>query len=549
MEDCLRASKAWETDHALSAIATPIGIALVSIAYYCAARLGLFLAFEHTNASPVWPPSGIAVGLTLLFGYRVLPGVFIGAFIANIVVLSENHMNLTSAVLASSLIACGNTGESFAARSAVIRWIGDNKIMESARNAFTFILISLLACIVSATLGPLSLCSLGVVSWKMFPTVWFTWWLGDITGIVIFAPFFFVFREESWGTRIPKRVLEGAALVALLLGAGVFVFLSTFHHSLVYTLIPFLLWSAFRFGPRGVVITSFVISLIAIVGTVRGSGPFVTSTLNESMLLLQAFVGICAVTGLILAAVLVERRDALRQAKAHAAQLEIVNRELESFSYSVSHDLRSPLRVLDGFSKVLSEEYSDSLDEEGRRILGRICRGANRMARLIDDLLALARITKIEMRRQELNLKSMAQSIIADLRETYPNREIEIIVEDSLSLNADDQLLRIALENLLGNAFKFTEHTERASIKIGSEQQGNLRVYYVQDNGAGFDMKYSSKLFGAFQRLHSEREFPGNGIGLATVQRVIDRHGGRIWGKGEPGKGATFYFTVSGNLV
>jgi len=206
--------------------------------------------------------------------------------------------------------------------------------------------------------------------------------------------------------------------------------------------------------------------------------------------------------------------------------------------------LRSPLRSMDGFSKMLLCEYADSIDEEGRTYLRLVRQGSQRMARLIDGLLDLSRVSRLEMRRQQVDISGLAESVANELRKAEPERQVEICIAPGLTVYGDPQLLRLAVENLLANAWKFTSKRAVARIELGvTEQEGN-KVYFVRDDGAGFDMEYADKLFGAFQRLHGEKEFAGIGIGLATVQRIIQRHGGRIWAEGEVDKGATFYFTL-----
>jgi signal transduction histidine kinase len=227
------------------------------------------------------------------------------------------------------------------------------------------------------------------------------------------------------------------------------------------------------------------------------------------------------------------------------AQLEATNRELEAFSYSVSHDLRSPLRSIDGFSQALLEDYNASLDDRGRDYLARVRRAAQTMGRLIDDLLELARITRRELVRNSVDLSALAENVIAELREHDPQRRVIVRIQPELSVIGDAGLLRAALANLLGNAWKFTSKTADAVIEFGAVNANGDRSFYVRDNGAGFDMNYAAKLFGPFQRLHNTNDFEGTGIGLATVQRVVNRHGGRIWAEASVGHGATFFFTLS----
>ncbi|HNA30986.1 MAG TPA: PAS domain S-box protein [Thiobacillaceae bacterium] len=221
--------------------------------------------------------------------------------------------------------------------------------------------------------------------------------------------------------------------------------------------------------------------------------------------------------------------------------LKAVNQELEAFSYSVSHDLRAPLRAIDGFSQILLKEHAGQLDEKGLDRLGRVRRGAQRMGELIDDLLKLSRVTRAELKVQRVELGGLATEVVEALRKQEPERSVTLDIAPNLDAEADPKLLRIALDNLLGNAWKFTARRQAARIEVGRE---NATTFFVRDNGAGFDMAYADKLFGAFQRLHDATEFPGTGIGLATVQRVIHKHGGRIWAESAPEAGATFRFTL-----
>lgn len=225
-------------------------------------------------------------------------------------------------------------------------------------------------------------------------------------------------------------------------------------------------------------------------------------------------------------------------------QLRSANKELEAFSYSVSHDLRAPLRSINGFSLALQEDYKTVLDDTGRDYLNRIQLACTKMSHLIDSLLKLSRITRAEIHYTSINLSALAIELADKLHQTDPHREVKFIINPDITVKGDQQLLHIALENLLGNAWKFTQNRPDATIELGMTQVEGVPTYFIKDNGAGFDMTYASRLFIAFQRLHSAAEFEGTGIGLATVQRIIHRHGGRIWAEGAINKGAIFYFTL-----
>ena len=225
------------------------------------------------------------------------------------------------------------------------------------------------------------------------------------------------------------------------------------------------------------------------------------------------------------------------------AQLEAINHELEAFSYSVSHDLRAPLRSIRGFSQVLLDRYSGQLDARGCEFLRRVTESSEQMDTLIEDLLQLSRISRSDLHPRPVDLSAIAESIATELHQTEPTRTVEFSIAPQLHTRGEEQLLRLVLENLLRNAWKFTARQPKARIEFG-RSAGPPSAFYVRDNGAGFEMKYASRLFGVFQRLHSKAEYPGTGVGLATVQRILNRHGGRAWAEGVPNEGATFYFSL-----
>jgi signal transduction histidine kinase len=240
-----------------------------------------------------------------------------------------------------------------------------------------------------------------------------------------------------------------------------------------------------------------------------------------------------------------ENAELGRQVTERTQELEAANKELEAFSYSVSHDLRAPLRIIDGFSQALLDDHAGQLDEKGRDCLRKVRAGAQRMGELIDDLLKLSRITSADLSRNHVDVSALARAVGEELKRKEPERRVSLLIREGLVAEADSRLMRIVLENLLGNAWKFTTKTGEPRIEIGAEQHDESAVFVVRDNGAGFDMIYAGKLFRPFQRLHRESDFPGTGIGLATVRRIIERHGGRVWAEGAPGRGASVYFTLA----
>lgn len=254
---------------------------------------------------------------------------------------------------------------------------------------------------------------------------------------------------------------------------------------------------------------------------------------------------VVALVGMLVTRNLVERTRELVGEARLVDEVKRVNTELETFSYSVAHDLRAPLRSIDGFSQAVLEDCAGKLDAQSAENLGRVRAASRRMAQLIDDILELSRVSRVEMRRERVDLSAMARSIADELQDGDRTRRAEMSVAPGLTVEGDARLLRLVLQNLLDNAWKFTSRTDLARIEVaGFRQADGTPVFYVRDNGAGFDPAYAHKLFGTFQRLHSEAEYPGTGVGLSTVQRIIHRHRGRVWAEASPGRGATFYFTI-----
>jgi two-component system, NtrC family, sensor kinase len=287
------------------------------------------------------------------------------------------------------------------------------------------------------------------------------------------------------------------------------------------------------------------------VSQLRQSGsatPYEKEFLRKDGTRLSAVLGLVLLEGATTAVGFVldrtEQKVAEERVRKYSIALEEANRELESFSYSVAHDLRAPLRSIRGFGQALLEDCEAKLDDEGRKYLGFIRESAERMEQLIEDLLELSRVTKKELARERLDLSELARASVARLERAHPRRQVNVTIQEGMIAHGDSRLLAIVFDNLIGNAWKFTSKSEPARIEVGAELVDGQKTYYVRDNGAGFDMAFSHKLFGVFQRLHNASDFAGTGVGLATVQRIIRRHGGRVWAKGEIDRGAVFQFTL-----
>ncbi len=694
--------------------------ALLAAVYFVAGKLGLKLAFVNASATAVWPPTGITLAAFLLLGYRVWPGIFLGAFLVNV--------TTAGSVATSISIATGNTLEGLVGAYLVNRFANGRYAFDRPLNIFKFaVFAGIVSTAVCATIGVTTLCLGSFADWGSYTSIWLTWWLGDAMGGLIVAPLLVLWITNPRLRWNRGQILEATLLLFSLILVSQVVFGELLpaqgkNYPLEFLCAPILVWAAFRFGRRETATATFVLSVIAIWGTLNGFGPFVRENPNESLLLLQVFMGLMAMMTMFFAAVVAERKrakealrrtydeldlrvqqrttdltkavkalraeiaerkkaeDALRASEerfravvetakdailsadncgniifwnhgaeaifgysaaeaagkpltfimperfrqAHrdgfkrmletgksnfigktieligrrkdgnefplelslaswktergiffaaiirdiserkraedeirtlnqeleqrvlqrTAQLEAANKELEAFGYSVSHDLSAPLRSIDGFSQALLEDYVDKLDAQGKDYLQRVRAASQRMAQLINDMLKLSHVTRSEMRHEIVDLSAVTRIIAAELQQLEPDRQVEFVITEGIMANGDPRLLEVMLQNLLGNAWKFTKKQPHATIEFGVMPENGKLTYYVRDDGAGFEMAFADKMFGAFQRLHAMSEFEGNGIGLATVKRIIQRHGGRVWAKGEVGKGATFYFAL-----
>jgi signal transduction histidine kinase len=519
-----------------SATSYAIRAALVFVAYYGSARLGVLLAFPHTNITPFWPPSGIAVAALVLLGRRYWPALLLSEFVLNLTT------GLPAAV--SGGLAVGNTLEYLLAASLLSR-TGFEPSMQRVRDV---VLLALLAAavspIVAATIGTASLWAGGVIARADLQAVWSVYLVGDGVGILVFTPF--ILAWSSLPRHVPsRRMFVEAALVATIVPvfAG-FVFLGGLRHP--YLIFPLVIAVANRYGQRGATATTVVVSLLAVVATTHGLGPFVGSTI-ERLTNLQLYLAAFGSTALALAATAAAQRGAESAVLKHAARVEESNRELEAFAYTIAHDLRAPLRAINGYSATVMEDYSSQLPADAARGLERIASNAIAMGRLIDALLDFARLGSKHIEWTSLRPSVVAQQAFERLRAGSPKRPVEITIAETPPCLADATLLGLVYQNLIDNSLKFTRDDETVTIDVGwvpASGDSAAPVYYVRDNGIGFDMCYIDKIFGVFQRLHRETDYPGTGAGLAIAKRIVTRHGGAIWAHAESGRGATFFFTL-----
>jgi signal transduction histidine kinase len=539
-------------------ISKSVRMAILAGGYLVVGKLGLMLAHVHASVSPVWPATGVALAALLLWGIELWPAVFVGAFLVNLTVGHDASAGIR--ILQALGIACGNTLEAVSGAWLVGRFANGHKAFLRANDVFRYIVLAgSLATAISATIGTLTLMSCGLLSKPVFGDAWLTWWMGDMAGAVLVGPFIVIWAANPTVRFGINRAFEALLLLISLLVVSALNFSNMFqmgdhHYPLAFLFFPLLAWAALRFEARGAVAFVSVICCLAINGTLHGLGTFAVLGQNSSLLMLQMFICVATLSALVLAAAVAERKTAEdevrnlileleQRVRDRTAQLEGTNKELEAFCYSVSHDLRAPLRTIRGFSEVLMEQYKPQLDARGQDYLRRTCDAGLQMDKLIEDLLKLSRLARSDIQRGEIDLSNIAQQIASELMRGEPNRAVEFAITPGITANGDERLLRTVIDNLLRNAWKFTKKQPNAHIEFG-RQNGESMAYYVRDNGVGFDMQYAGKLFGVFQRLHSAAEFGGSGVGLAIVQRVINRHGGKVWADAKVNSGATIYFTL-----
>jgi signal transduction histidine kinase len=521
-----------------------LGIILLAAAYYGAAQLGFAFAFATKQVTAIWPPTGLALAALCLGGRRYWPGVALGAFTANI----ASHEPLLTALG----ITVGNTLEAVIGATILLRIPGFRPSLERMRDVLGLVFgAGVISTLVSATIGILSLMAGGLVKSGQFVPVWRVWWLGDLGGDVLVAPVLLVFGAILIAT--PRRFASALALPAAAAAGlsvfGVIVFRSD--QPLDYLVFPVLFGIGLRLRQPGATLGSLALACVAVWATKHGYGQLATGSPDDQLLRAQTYVGVAGLTAMLVAAVRTERQAAEDQVSVvertvaeRTAELSAANRELEAFSYSVSHDLRAPLRAIDGYARAIEQDYGERLDEDGHRMLDRMRLASQRMGQLIDELLTLSRLTRKPMQRTRVDLSALARGIVEEINEAEPAGRGCFTVSDGLVVEGDKELLRTALRNLLENAWKFSAGREHPAICFARTGPG-ANTFVVRDNGVGFDMQYADKLFRPFERLHKQADFPGSGVGLTTVLRVIRRHGGDVWAESAPDQGASFFFTLT----
>ncbi len=519
-------------------------IGALIVVYFLAGKLGLQFAFLNSSATPVWPPTGIALAALLLLGYRLAPAIFIGAFLVNI--------TTTGSVTSSLGIAAGNTLEALTGAFLVNRYANGLAAFNRARHILAFsVLAGLVSTSISATIGVTSLALTGHAEPGQFGAIWLTWWLGDAAGAMIVTPLLVL-----WGTSrnlgpLRERPGESMLLLVTVAGAGALVFLHSGlnRYPLPFLCIPPLIWAAFRFGQREVATGVAILSAIAVGATVGGRGPFVMGSDNESLLLLQAFMGTIAAMTLPVAALIWERKaieqervELLDRERRARAEAEAANQAKDEFLAMLSHELRNPLAAICNASQVLVD-----LNEQhafGGRSVEIISRQTKHLTRLVDDLLDVGRVTarKIVLSEQRVNLADAVQRSLAMFvdvgRLQHHRTEVELA---STWVNGDPDRLSQVIDNLLTNAIKYTP--AGGLIRVQTQIEGEESVLRITDDGIGIGADLLPRVFDLFTQGQRslDRAQGGLGIGLTLVRHLVELHGGRVEAHSAgAAKGSTF---------
>src|SRR5438094_5268615 len=514
--------------------------------YFLAGKLGLKLAFLHASASPVWPPAGLALGALLVLGYRTWPAIFVGAFLVNVTTAGNFGTSLA--------IGAGNTLEALCGAWLVNRFADGIDVFERSKNVFKFAFAAVASTVASPTIGVTSLALAGFADWPRYGAIWMTWWLGDAAGDLIFAPLVIL-----WGIRprwrwSGKKDLEVGLLLLLLMLLGEAVFggwfpISAKNYPIAFICGPVVIWLAFRMSQRETATGIFILSAIAIWGTLRNFGPFVMETENQSLLILQAATAVLAITALALAAGMAERRSAEATLENQKLLVESANRTKDKFLAMLSHELRTPLTPVGLALETLQKQWPQN--EEARSTLEMIRRNIAVESHLIDDLLDLTRISKGKLELELVKLDAHAQvcNVVEMCRAEAEAKKIRLQVNLRATdhhIAADEARFQQIIWNLLKNAFKFSRQAGKVMISSTNESPQQLTIS-VQDAGIGIAPDVMERMFDPFEqgeRSLKER-FGGLGLGLAICKSLTQAHGASLIAKSDGiNRGATFSLAI-----
>jgi len=522
-------------------------ISVLTLLYFLVGKLSLKLAFLHVSASPVWPPAGIALAALIVLGYRVWPAIFVGAFLVNAT---------TAGNIATSLcIATGNTLEAVCGAWLVNRFANGVRVFDRSQDVFKFTLAVMLSTLISPTFGVSSLALGGFAPWTQYDPIWLTWWLGDATGDLVVAPLIILWSIAPRFRLIAVKDFEVGFLLLLLFVVAQAVFGGWFpitakNYPISFVCGPLLIWAAFRFTQRETATAIFILSAIAMWGTLQGFGPFVMETENHSLLITQSSTAVLAITALALAAAMAERRRAEKAISQQKAAVEAANRTKDNFLAMLSHELRTPLTpvlaALDGL------EMLPSHSEESKASLAMIRRNVELESQLIDDLLDLTRIArdKLQLKFEQIDAHQAIANVVDICKMEANARKIRVHLNlraGAHHVSADTAKFQQIIWNLLKNAIKFTN--ENGEIAISSTNQSpQVLAISVRDTGIGMEPEIMERIFNPFeqgdQSLH--RRFGGLGLGLTISKSLAEAQGGTLVARSEGHDlGSTFILTMN----
>jgi signal transduction histidine kinase len=523
-----------------------IAAAILAVVYFVTGKLSLKLAFLNASASPVWPPTGIAVAALLLYGYRLWPGILVGAFFVNA---------FTAGNLLSSIgIAAGNTLESLAAAWLIAQIADGIRAFDHAYDVFRFALALALSTVISATIGVTSLAFLGFADWKNYSDIWVTWWLGDFSGAILFGPVLILALGYPWRRINLVRDAEVAILFVLLAVLSEIVFggwftISSMNYPIAFILGPIIAWTSFRLTPRETATSLFALSAISIWGTLHGFGPFVRSNENQSLLILQSFNVLTTITALALAAGMSERRRAEAALEQQRATVETANRTKDNFLAMLSHELRTPLTpVLAALDALKTERHPPA---EVDATLAMMRRNIELESQLIDDLLDLTRITKDKMQLdlQPVDAHQALRNVVEMCASEANGKNLQVRLDlqaTDFRVMADPAKFQQIIWNLFKNAIKFTGENGRITI-LSANHLPHILTLSVGDTGIGIEPEIMERIFNPFEQGERsfQRRFGGLGLGLTISKSLAQAHGASLIAKSEGlNRGATFLLTM-----
>jgi len=518
----------------------------IGLAYFFVGKLGLRLAYVHPSATAVWPASGLAISAMLALGVGAWPGIFLGAFAVNL---------STAGSVATTLgIATGNTLEAVVGAYLVRRFSNGSRPFERGLDTLRFALLAgMVSTTISATFGVSSLVLSGFATAASFGRIWLTWWLGDMGGDLVVAPLLLLWVFGGPLRWNHSRVLEGALLLACMSLVASAVFGGAFplggsQYSLAFVCTPFLIWAAYRFDQRTAAGAVATLALIAVWGTLLGAEQLPRLERNESLLLLQLFLGVCAVTTLALAAEVAHRRRVEQSLRTRSAELRAAVSDLETFSHAISHDLRSPIGAVVNYSAALRQSGAGTWSAQHLSVLDSMRASLDSAAGLLDQLIQFGSIAREFGRQEEVDMTELARRAFAEVVVGYEQaQDVQLDVAELPPARGSALLLGRVFRNLFSNAVKYSRGRPRRSIHVIGEAHEIENVYCVTDNGIGFDPAFGRDVFKPFRRLYEARGVDGAGLGLAITARIVRQHGGRIWAESDGRRGAQFFFTLPRN--